>query len=211
MLTRIQISALLAISALIWAVVLLVQKQPLTMALLNPFSAVVTSLVIILWLFDKWLWKWSPLHLLFSGPTILEGTWQGTLRTTWVDQSTGKSPPDKTVYLLITQQWSAIHLRLMTDQGGSISILAREYPANDGLKQILCLYENTPKAENRGQSKNSRHYGGMILQVQGEPAKKLEGHYWTDKNPSTSGYLSFSARSKARHTSFEEASAATYP
>ena len=211
MMTRIQITALLAIAALIWAVVLLGQHQPLSIALLNPFSAVVSALVLILWLFDKWLWKWGPLHTLFSSPVILEGTWKGTLKTTWIDPTTGQSPPEKVVFLLVTQQWSAIHLRLMTDQGSSISILAREYPAVDGVKNIMSLYENTPKAEYREQNKNSKHYGGMILQISGEPAKKLEGHYWTDKKPSTSGYLSFFTMTKVRHTNFEDATVAVYP
>lgn len=191
MLTRIQLTALVGLAAAIWAAVLFVQGQPLRVALLNPFSIVVSILVGALWLHDKYLWKRWPFHSLFSDVAVVEGTWDGTLQSNRIDPSTGQRAQSKAVQLVVTQQSSTVHLRLCTDEGESITMAATERADADGAKQLLGIYLYKPKHSHRGIGKNEIHHGGVILRVQGTPAERLEGHFFTDKQPPSSGNLVF--------------------
>jgi hypothetical protein len=73
--------------------------------------------------------------------------------------------------------------------------------AEDGTYRVTGVYRNEPKLSVRERS--PIHYGALVLDVLGDPAKDLAGHYWTDR--STRGELHSTGRQVVVAASFEEA------
>src|SRR5260370_906911 len=66
---------------------------------------VVTADGIAVAIFVKWLWRLSPLNGWLVPFPDLNGTWQGTIQTTWIDPKTGVCPPPVPVILCIKQSF----------------------------------------------------------------------------------------------------------
>ena len=58
MMTRNQISAILALSIFFWVALLLWRGVPITLEMLLPFSSVVGAVSLSLFVFDRWVWHW---------------------------------------------------------------------------------------------------------------------------------------------------------
>ena len=80
-------------------------------------------------------------------------------------------------------------------------IAAEINKASDGTYRLAAVYRNEPKLSVRDRS--PIHYGAFVLDVQGDPAKDLVGHYWTDRN--TRGEVRTLARHGSIASSFKEA------
>jgi hypothetical protein len=88
------------------------------------FSAAVLAATLVLGLWDLWLWRLSLTQRAPGVPRCIRGTWQGTLTSFWVNPTTGKSPPPKTVYLVVHQTATLVSVKLLTDESRSTSTLA---------------------------------------------------------------------------------------
>ncbi|MFD8918887.1 hypothetical protein ACFV0Y_13870 [Streptomyces sp. NPDC059569] len=162
-------------------------------SVLKIFSTAVFVCTIIFNIWDFWLWRlpWIQRIPGVGIPRSLRGTWKGTLTSFWVDPETGSNPPSKTVYLVVQQTASLVTVKLMTDESKSASALA-EVSEADGSLVLAYMYLNKPDL--RVEHRSRIHHGSTVLDVTGNPARRLKGHYWTDRD--SKGELVFWERNK---------------
>ncbi len=206
MITEIQLSTLIFVVAVIWAILLLSKGIPLSKSLFEPFSTVSGVLVIILSIFDKWGWHWKIFYPWLVSTPYLEGTWKGKIQSNWVDPETNKVIPSVDAYLVVHQKFSLICTRLITEKSSSELLGGDLIKDKDETWQIIGTYINTPRILLRG--KNTIHHGAMILRVIGQPPNGLEGQYWTDRD--TKGEMVFTNFSKKKFQNFTSASKARF-
>lgn len=202
MITEVQLSTLIFIAAVIWAVLLAIKGTPLSNSLFEPFSNVTGALVLILAFFDKWAWRWKIFYPWLVSTPNLEGTWKGKIKSNWINPETEKASNNIDVYLVIRQKFSKIHASLITKESSSELLTGELVKNSDDTWQFVGAYINTPKISIRERS--PIHHGAVILKVKGQPPTGLEGQYWTDRN--TQGEMLFSEYSKKKIQDFNSAS-----
>ncbi len=180
MLSRLHLSTVLFIAAALWSAALLFEGVAIKAEWFHPFSVVASILVLIFAAFDLWLWRFSWLRGWFVKRPYIRGTWQATLESQWTDPETGKTPPAIEAYIAIRQTYSMLSMRLMTKESASELLGAAMVRAPDGTFRIAGVYRNEPRLAVRERS--PMHYGAVLLEVEGNPAARLAGHYWTDRD-----------------------------
>lgn len=155
------------------------------------FSAGVLVATALLATWDLWLWRLPPIQRIPGVPRSVRGTWKGTLTSFWQDPATGKRIDPKSAYLAVRQTSTLVSVKLLTDESKSSSSLAA-VSVPDGTAVLDYLYLNRPKAS--FEHKSRMHHGSTVLDIIGNPAKRLDGRYWTDRD--SRGELSFTERSK---------------
>lgn len=206
MVKSIHLSALVWIGFGIVAVTLALDGAQVTTGTFKPCGGVVTVLGLVLLAFDKWLWGFGFLHPWFVDRPYLKGTWKGVLESNYVDTATQQRAVPIEVYLVIRQTFSAIHLRLLTNESASESMANNIPKGEDGVYTVASVYRNTPKLGVRDRS--TIHHGAVTLHVEGDPVTSLRGEYWTDRL--TRGELRFLEKSGELYFDFASASAGTY-
>jgi hypothetical protein len=202
MIGRTQAQVAAAVVVAVFAVGIWASGGHLHSAWLRFYSISVTVLLILLGLWDRFLWRLPLAQALAGVPRNLRGTWRGELASHWVDPSIGTSPPTKTVYLVVRQTASAVTVSMLTDESASRSSFGRVTSASDE----ICLdymYLNTP--DNSLQHRSRIHHGSTSLKVSGKPAARLRGHYWTDRD--SRGDLDFTLRTPKLADDFATAEA----
>lgn len=180
MLSRLHLSTILVIAAVLWGAALLFAGVAIKVTWFQPFSVVVGVLVLILAAFDLWLWRMSWLRGWFVHRPCIRGTWKAILQSQWTDPQTGKAPPAIEAYIAIRQTYSMLSMRLMTEESTSEILGAEMVRAPDDTYRVAGVYRNEPRLSVRERS--PIHYGAVLLQVEGDPASRLAGHYWTDRS-----------------------------
>lgn len=180
---------------IIWVGILLVSNTSLKIGWesIGKLPDVITIYAIIALIFTKLAWRLS----IFKGWLVpfpdLEGTWEGSLESTWIDPTSGQRVSAKPVTLVIKQSFSNISCVMYTDESDSYSTTAQIIEDDEsGLFRLSYNYINRPRANVRDQS--AIHDGATILKILLEPEKKLEGEYWTSRK--TTGDISVGFVSK---------------
>jgi hypothetical protein len=168
---------------------------------LRYFSAAVFLATALLLLWDRVIWKLSPIQRMRGAPRDLSGTWKGTLTSFWEDPSTGKPPTPKPAYLVVRQTASAVSAILLTDESRSVSSLGT-VGGGDGLASLDYMYLNRP--DSRVENRSRMHHGSTSLDITGIPATRLKGRYWTDRD--SKGELEFVEHRQRAAEDYEEAS-----
>ncbi|MFB8777131.1 Cap15 family cyclic dinucleotide receptor domain-containing protein [Streptomyces broussonetiae] len=161
------------------------------LAALKFFSVAVLASTLVFNLWDFWLWRLPLIQRVPGVPRSIRGTWKGTLTSLWVDPATGNNPPPKTVYLVAQQTASLVTVKLLTDESKSTSALASVSEV-DGSFLLTYLYLNRP--DMRVEHRSRIHHGSTVFDVSGNPARRLKGRYWTDRD--SKGELDFEERDK---------------
>jgi hypothetical protein len=157
---------------------------------LAPIGPSVAFAAAALWLFDRFLWR-LPVVRRLAGRPVLDGTWAGTIATDWVNEETGRrKPPDGETFLVISQRFWSITVRLLTRESRSSSIRADLTQHPDGACDLVYVYRNNPHSEVRHRSEI--HYGAARLTVPRVPGGEIDGDYFTDRG--TRGRMTFGAR-----------------
>lgn len=180
MITRLHLTTILLVAVVLWCGLLIIQGVAVEAAWLKPFSMVIGALLLLLLAFDKFIWRWRFLHGWFVKRPDLVGTWKVLLKSEWIDQKTGQPPPPITAYLVIRQTFSSLSLRMYSSESSSEVHGTDVVESSDGTYRVYSVYRNEPNVSVR--SRSPIHYGGLILNVEGDPAECLTGHYWTDRN-----------------------------
>ena len=201
MLTENQLKTLVGVAVVIWAGVLVIQRQPVSLHSLAPFSYVVTGLSIVLVLWERWLWAWPVFRPWLNSQPDLRGTWKGALLSDWIDPQTNQHPGPREVYYVIRQTYSTIDVRMLTVESVSESLSGNVFADKVGVYKLAFTYRNIPRLLERARS--PVHHGGSLLSLIGAPIHKLDGEYWTDR--ATAGELTFTVRTKKIVHDFEEA------
>lgn len=183
------IHIVIATAALVWAGMLLAEGTPLHWEFLRPYELVAASVVFAVNVYDWWLWRKWPIVYISPVP-LIRGTWQGELRSSWVDPQTGQAVPPVKVYLAVRQTAGSLNIRLFTPSSASASTTASV--SNDaGVGLLTTTYRNIPDLLQRATS--PIHNGTMLLEVPERFPKRLKGSYWTDR--SSQGEIAFDRRS----------------
>ncbi len=134
-------------------------------------------------IFRKWLVPFPNLN----------GTWQGSIQTTWEDAETGKTPGPIPVILTVRQSFISISCVMRTAEMCSRSYFADFWIDRDQQVQKLGYsYASAPLPSVRHRS--PPHDGTMVFDVIGNPATKLNGQYWTSR--STAGEVTLTLRTR---------------
>jgi hypothetical protein len=141
----------------------------------------------------RYLWQRFPALARKTFPD-LNGTWNGTLLSTWIDPATGKRVAPISANLLIRQGLFSMSIRLRTDESTSHSTryVLEAYP-DAGRFRVWYSYDNRPKAESAFRSARHEGVGWLEMDINSDP-KRLDGQYYTDRR--TTGDMSFSRVSR---------------
>jgi hypothetical protein len=200
---RIHVSALLLFASTVWGLALVLGGITLPPGAFGPFSIVVGSLVFALSVFDVWLWRVPVLQGWFVKRPALYGTWRVTFHSDWVDPETNEGIPPKVGYMAVRQTYSSLSMKLMTDESTSSLVAEGLSVGSDGTFKVFAVYRNESRIAVRDRS--PIHYGAFALDVQGSPASRMEGAYWTDRN--TRGDMTLTDRNKKVIDGYGEADA----
>lgn len=166
---------------------------------MQPLPKVVTADFILIGLFMKWGWRWKIFQRWLVKFPIIQGTWQGTLLTTWKDPQTNTAPLPIPAILVIKQSFESVSCVMHTKESISFSNTASLSEDDEsGIKKLSYNYTNRPGASVRDRS--AIHDGAAILRIINDPKRKLAGGYWTDRR--STGDMSFTFRSKKLLESF---------
>jgi hypothetical protein len=159
---------------------------------MRPIPKVVTADLILVAVFMKWLWRWKHLHGWLVPFPDLNGTWQGEIQTNWKDAE-GKTPGPIPTMLTIKQTFGRMSCVMRTGEMESHSYLEGFCIDKEAQVRRLCYsYMSKPKAALR--SRSTPHDGTMLFNIIGNPARKLEGEYWTQRQTTGTVTLTFRAK-----------------
>jgi hypothetical protein len=166
----------------IWAAVLLVFEIELTGSVeaLKKLPLVVTIEAGIWLVFTQWAWKQNIFQSWLVAEPIVQGTWKGTLKSTWVNPETGVAPDPIPIVFSIKQDFYNISCSIYTQESSSHSYFGRIYiDESSDVKRFIYTYTNKPKASVRHRSEY--HDGTANLRIIGGSQNKMEGDYWTTR------------------------------
>jgi hypothetical protein len=174
MLGRLHLSVILIIAAGIWGLLLVINGVAVSGTWFRPFSTVVGVLLILLAIFDLWAWRLRVLRGWFVPRPDIRGTWQIELHSNWKDPITSEGIAPISAYLAVRQTFSTLSLRMVTAESSSELVSGDITKAADGTYRLGAVYRNEPKLNVRDRS--PIHYGAIVLDVQGDPAKVVTVH-----------------------------------
>lgn len=189
---------------IIWALILLSFGIELkgSVEAVKKLPLVVTIEASLWLLFTLWGWKFKIFQSWLIIEPIIEGTWKGKLKTTWVNPATGKSPDEIPIVLSIKQGFYNINCSIYTQESTSSSYSGKVYfDEPSGVKRFIYTYTNKPKASVRDRSEF--HDGTANLRIVGGSQSKMEGDYWTTRK--STGDIEVVFHSKKLVSSFSEA------
>lgn len=162
----------------------------------------VITIDFVLWLFfAKWAWKWRVFQDWLVPFPVLEGTWSGLMKSTWIDPTTGKILQPIPFTLVIRQSFLTINCSIYTKESSSISYSADILVDKETKKkQLIYHYTNRPQASVRNRSEI--HDGTALLDIIGAKPNEMKGEYWTSRK--TTGDIEVKFTSKELQEGFLE-------
>jgi hypothetical protein len=179
LLNRVQFSTILAVSIAIWAAVLLVTGKSLSLDYLAPYGITVGIMTAALVTFDRWVWHWPIFRGWLVATPYIDGVWDVTLISTYVDPVTEERVPPVIGTLTIAQTYSTLLVNLATARQASHTIGYSIHPIGAGNYEVIGTYQSDPSIAYREGS--PIHYGTFKLRLQNSVKPSLIGHYWTDR------------------------------
>ena len=179
---KIKLHIQLGTFAVIWIFLLLAGGITSLLDLANvakKFPQAVVIYAILILLFTKWAWRWKIFRNWLVQIPDIQGTWRGSIITTWADPSTGKKLDSIPAILAIRQSFNKIDCFLFTKESSSYSTDAEININQGGNLYLNYNYTNRPGASVREESEI--HDGVAILQIIKAPNRSLEGEYWTSR------------------------------
>ncbi len=159
---------------------------------MRPIPKVVTADLLLVAFFMKWGWRWRLLKGWLVPFPDLNGSWTGHIQTNWKD-ARGKTPSPIPVMLTIKQAFG--HLSCVMRTAEMVSYSYTEGFCIDRERQVrqLC-YSYTSKPKTNLRDRSSPHDGSILFNIIGEPVRKLEGEYWTQRQTTGTVTLTFRSR-----------------
>jgi hypothetical protein len=153
-------------------------------------------LLLFFWfLFSRYCWKWSIFQGWLVPTPYLEGTWKGTIQTTWKNPETGESPGPIPVILTIKQSFLHVSCVMRTAEMASRSYLADFWLNSENqIQKLGYSYTSVPSVSVAGRSQP--HDGTVVFEIIGQPVEKLHGLYWTTRKTTGEISLKFHCRER---------------
>lgn len=150
----------------------------------------VPLVVLIAGFFVSYAWRWKCFRGWLVPFPDLNGTWQGSIQTTWKNPDTGASPAPIPVILTIKQSFTRISCVMRTAEMTSRSYLADFWL--DGDEQVRMLgYSYHSKPSPTVADRSQPHDGTFVFELVNDPVEKLKGTYWTARKTTGEVVLSF--------------------
>ncbi len=197
---KLLVQVVAAVVVIVFAVGIWASGDKVNVAWLRFFSAAVLVATALLALWERFVWRLAPIQRIPGVPRNIGGTWKGVLTSFWQDPDTGKPIEPKPAYLVVRQAASSISLILLTEESRSRSSYG-VVSTVDGVASVDYMYLNRPDSSFEHRSR--MHHGSTALDITGQPATRLRGRYWTDRD--TKGELDFGQRRKATVDDYDEA------
>jgi len=186
---------ILGISGIFWFSIASFSGQDLSiiMDFFKVLPEVATIDLLLFAFFVKWGWKFR----LFKGWLVpfpnLNGTWEGKIITTWINQETEHSTPQVLAILTIKQTFLKISCVMRTEEMSSYSYSEGfKLESENQIKQLSFSYTSKPRPTVTDRS--PMHEGSIVFDIIEEPEKKLKGQYWTSRK--TTGEIIMTFREK---------------
>ena len=205
-LERLHITVFLAIAVFVWFVVLLIQSTPVTLAHAQPFTTVISVLVLFGIAFEHWLWRQPFLYGWFVKRPDLRGTWRVELQSSYVRPDTEDRLSMIVCYMGVKQTLSKLQMHLMTPESESWFIADHIRPsANANGFQVIGVYTNEPNVHLRNERISEMHQGALIAETHGFGLRpsSLTAKYWSDRK--TTGTMEFTTSVEEVFTRFTDA------
>lgn len=167
------IRVVVVLAATVWLGVLGLSGERLDPGWLRPLGFVATIVVILVLLFDRWLWCKGPLRQVPTLPPLLRGTWRIELRTNHPD----RSHEIIEAYMIIRQTCSSISVSMVFDRSHSLSRIASLKDSGSGWL-LTYTFGSTKAATEPASNPSSR--GAAEIRISRQPRVHFEGDYWTD-------------------------------
>lgn len=154
----------------------------------------VTVITLLTGLFCSTFWKFKCFRKWLVLIPNLNGAWQGTIASNWIDPETKQKKEIIPTTLIIKQSLFKTSCLLKTEESTSRSIVANFFiDEDDQICRLIYTYQNDSKSTVRDRS--PIHYGTTSLEIVEEHNTiMLHGDYWTSRG--TSGMLSFNSKDK---------------
>jgi hypothetical protein len=154
-------------------------------------GTILTGLASIFW---RPVWKLIPVlgRSLFPD---LNGTWTGSLSSTWINPETAKGIAPICATLTVRQGLFYTHVAMRTGESTSRSTRVILERLSDGLFRVWYSYNNDPQAQVRHRS--SPHEGFAFLELDVTVSSdQMTGRYYTERR--TTGDMSFTRAATAK-------------
>lgn len=163
----------------IYALILFALGIHLPSMTLKLLSVLPLSLVLLFFVFDRWLWRLHPLRNMVLHRPRLSGTWRGTLTSIRMDENCKQISSDIHIYLEIRQTFTELSIGLLSPESKSKSTTAEILKDIGGTFTLWWQYQNIPGMPVRTLS--PIHFGGSRVDIPVLDPKRLTGEYWTDR------------------------------
>src|SRR3990167_724210 len=140
MISRLHLTPIVLLVGAAWLVLLIIDGVAVELRWLRQLTTVVPVLLVLLGIFDNWLWKARWLSGWVTKRPVLFGTWEVALQSAWVDPNTGTTPGPIACYMAVRQTFSSLSMRLMTPESASWLIAHNIVRSNDGMFQVAGVY-----------------------------------------------------------------------
>jgi SMODS-associating 2TM, beta-strand rich effector domain len=169
---------------------------------------VVTVDTVIAILFAKYAWKWR----VFKGWLVpfpnLNGTFQGTIQSTWVDPHTGSRPAPIPAILTIHQTFFSVSCVMRTAEMVSRSFISDFIVDEDNqVKKLAYSYTSIPTQV--VMERSAQHDGTIVFEIDDSSKIRLFGQYWTARK--TTGTIDLEFYIEEKLNSFPSKELAKHP
>ncbi len=156
-------------------------KEKTLLNYLKPIPTVITCDAILVFLFEKWFWKWKILYGWLVPFPNLNGTWKGYIKSNWIDPITKKKSAPIPVILTIKQSFLNISCVMRTEEMESRNFVSGFDIDSDNQKlRLIYSYVSEPKQSIRDRSQ--QHKGTILFDIIKHSGElKLIGNYWTER------------------------------
>lgn len=156
--------------------------------------------LLLIWAgFATYGWRWHVFRGWLVPFPDLDGTWQGSIQTTWKHPTTGETPGPIPVILTIKQSFMRVSCVMRTAEMTSRSYFADFWlDSDEQLRKLGYCYTSAPLPSVADRSQP--HDGTMSFEIIGDPVEKLKGIYWTTRK--TTGEVALTLRSSERLDEF---------
>ena len=158
-------------------------------------------ILILVWTgFVTVAWRWRVFKDWLVPFPDLDGTWQGSIQTTWKDAD-GNTPGPIPVILTIKQTFGRVSCVMRTAEMTSHCYFADFWlDTDEQVRKLGYSYTSSPRV--LIQERSVPHDGCIVLEIVGDPVSKLKGVYWTTRK--TTGEVTLTKRCKNRLDDFPE-------
>jgi hypothetical protein len=201
--SKIKLHIQFGIFATIWIILLLAGGVTSLLDLVNvakKFPLAVTVYSVLALIFTKWAWRWKIFQGWLVKAPNLQGTWRGTIDSTWENPATNSGTNLIPAILSIKQTFDNIDCLLFSKESSSYSMSAEINLDQSGNPYLSYNYTNRSRASVRERSEV--HDGAAILRIIKSPDRSLEGEYWTSRK--STGEMRFRFESKSIAEKFTE-------